>query len=132
MTILTHGRLTLPHTNQFVFSNWDLLDYQLTVNGQSNLVGYNMLVGSDETIDAPLTNNGTLVVEDGSELVIQNNLSGSGSIVANDSSVLIAGAAAASQTIILMNNSQLYLGQPSLAATIDMDSTSEIHIYNQI
>ena len=115
MTILTHGRLTLPQPHQsFFFSNWDLLDYQLTVDGQSDLVGYNMLVGSDETINAPLTNNGTLVVEDGSDLTIQNNLSGSGSIVANNSAVLIAGSAAASETIILMNNSQLYLGQPSL------------------
>ena len=44
-----------------------------------------MLVGADETFNGPLTNNGTLVLEDGSDLVIQNNLSGHGSIVANDS-----------------------------------------------
>ena len=131
MTILTHGRLTLPQPHQsFFFSNWDLLDYQLTVNGPSVLVGYNLLVGADETFNGPLTNNGTLVLEDGSDLTIQNNLSGSGSIVANHSSVLIAGSAAASQTILLMNNSQLFLGQPGLAATIDMDATSEIQLYN--
>ena len=90
-----------------------------------------MLVGADETFNAPLTNNGTLVAEDGSELVIQNNLYGHGSIVANDSAVLIAGSAAASETIILMNNSQLYLGQPSHEAT-DRHGLDEstIHLYN--
>ena len=133
MTILRSGHLTLSNPNQcYAFSNLDLLNYQLTVNGPTALLGFDLLMGSDLTLTAPDTiNDCTTFLENGSQLSIPANLTGTGDIISNDSSILVGGSSVTSETIGLMNNSQLYLGTPpdiTFMPTVYIDSTSTIHL----
>jgi hypothetical protein len=142
MITLINGALSLGRQNGgHQFADWNFGNYDLTLTDPATLYGTTVLDHSDLTISGgPLDNNGTLIAEDGSELVVQNNLTGSGTIVSVDSSVLIAGGAPTSETIDLLDHSQLYLGSIygipgfpnslSFLAPIDMDSTSTIHFYN--
>jgi hypothetical protein len=143
MVTLINGALTLPRQNGgHLFANWNFGNYHLNLTDPATLYGTTVLDHSDLTISGgTLANNGTLIAEAGSELVVQNNLTGSGKIVSVDSSVLIAGGAPTSETIDLLDHSNLYLGSiygiptsnPSpmaFLATVDIDSTSTIHFYN--
>ena len=133
MITLINGALTLGHQKGgHLFQNWNFGNYDLTLTDPATLYGTTVLDHSDLSLSGgSLTNDGTLIAEDGSDLTIQNNLAGSGKIVSVDSSMHIAGSISTSETIVLMDNSQLYLGEgystPQFMPTIDIDSTSTIH-----
>jgi hypothetical protein len=95
MITLINGALRLGHQNGgHLFANCNFGNYDLTLTDPATLYGTTVLDHSDLTISGgSLDNNGTLIAENGSDLTIQNNLTGSGTIVSVDSSVLIAGSA---------------------------------------
>ena len=135
MITLINGALHLGRQNGgHLFANWNFGNYDLTLTDPATLYGTTVLDHSNLTISGgPLDNNGTLIAEDGSDLTIQNNLTGSGTIVSVASSVLIAGSGPTSETIDLLDNSNLYLGiAPGLRflSPINIDATSTIHFYN--
>jgi hypothetical protein len=124
---LSNGALDLGSGGPFVLINVSLANYQFSAEGNTYVFGTSLLSHSGMTF-TNLENNGWIVPEANSELQI-GNLTGTGDITDIDATTIITGTAQTSETIGLLDSSQLWLAQPSFLAPIDMDSTSEVHIY---
>jgi hypothetical protein len=142
-TTLADGSLSLDDPNDPLdFGNLSLVNYQLTASSPATTVGTNLMSHSGLNTGS-LNNMGWLVPEEGSELQVGGNLTGSGNITAINGTIVITGGAPTSETIGLVDHSELYLGSTygltanannpmAFMATVDIDSTSEIHFYNDI